>query len=260
MCPVFAVKDEVPDKSFFRRASCATLIIGLLAFWGGMLMAARMYPSEYDWRYMPVSNLLSFSRNPGGYIWGAAGIVLCGICGLLWTVLLIQRWKHERERIRLKGIRSLQFGYLCLMSAALLSHWLLQIRKGHEIVAVLAFASLLIGMVRLMFQTTERILLRRMHRFNGRVRLFAVIVASVAVLPILLAGIIQVYVHYVLPELPWVGLSWRTRGVPVYLSFAFWEWITCVVLSSYMAIASLLVYAVYPDYTARKGKGILRDR
>jgi hypothetical protein len=233
------------NKAFVRQASCATLIIGVLAFWGGMLMAARMYPSEYDWRYMPISNLLSFSRNPAGYIWGAAGIVLCSICGLLWTLLLAQRWRHEREGIRLHGIRILQFGFICLMSAPLLSHWLIQIQKGHEIVAVLAFTGLLIGIVRLMFQTVERTLLRRMHRFKDNARMYAAIVASVAVFPVLFAGMIQVYVHYVLPELPWVGLSWRTRGIPVYLSFAFWEWITCAMLSSYMAIASLALNTVY---------------
>jgi hypothetical protein len=30
-----------------------------------------------------------------------------------------------------------------------------------------------------------------------------------------------------------VGLAWRARGAPVYLSFAFWEWATCAVLSAY---------------------------
>jgi hypothetical protein len=67
----------------------------------------------------------------------------------------------------------------------------------------------------------------------------AVVVAGAAVFPILLAGLSQAYVFYALPQLHWVSLSWRDRGVPVFLSFAFWEWITCVVLSAYMAILPL---------------------
>ena len=250
MSPVFKFKKEIPDKSFLRRASCATAPLGVLAFWGGMLTAARRYPSEYDWRYMPVSNLLSPDRNPAGYLWASTGIVLCSLCGFCWAALLAQRWKHEGAGDRPHGIRALQFGNFCLMCAAVLPQWLLRIQKGHEILAVLAFAGLLIGMVRLMFQTMGRILLRRMRRFSSHARLYAAILASAAVFPILLAGLAQAYVHYMLPELHWVNLSWRARGVPVYLSFAFWEWVTCVVLSAYMAILPLATYAVYPTRKA----------
>lgn len=241
------------DKSFLRRAFCATAPLGVLAFWGGMLMAARRYPSEYDWRYMPVSNLLSPGRDPAGYLWASTGIVLCSLCGLCWAAVLAQRWNHGDAGDRPGGIRALQFGNFSMMCAALLPQWLLPVQKGHEILAVLAFAGLCIGMVRLMFQTVEQTLLRRMRRFSGHARLYAAIVASAAVVPVLLAGLAQAYVHYVLPELPWVNLSWRARGVPVYLSFAFWEWVTCVVLSTYMAILSLATRAVYSTRKAGKG-------
>jgi hypothetical protein len=250
MSPDFEFKKEIPDKSFLRRISCATASLGVLAFWGGMLMAARKYPSEYDWRYMPVSNLLSLSRDPTGYLWASTGVLICSLCGLCWTAVLAQSWNHEGAGDRPSGIRALQFGYFWMICAVLLSKWLLRIQKGHEILAVLAFVGLLIGMIRLMFQTSERILRRRIHRFSGRARLYAAILASATVFPILLAGLAQAYVHYVLPELHWVSLSWRARGVPVYLSFAFWEWVTCVVLSAYMVILSLATYAVYPTREA----------
>jgi hypothetical protein len=253
MSPVFEVKKEIPDKPFLRRASCATAPLGVLAFWVGMLMAARLYPSEYDWRYMPVSNLLSPVRDPAGYLWASTGIVLSSLCGLCWAAVLVQRWNHEDAGDRPRGIRALQFGNLCMMCAAVLPEWLLPVQKGHEILVVLAFAGLCIGMVRLMFQTIERTLLRRMSRFIGHARLYAAILASAAVLPILLAGLAQAYVHYVFPEFHWVSLSWRARGLPVYLSFAFWEWVTCVVLSSYMAILALATHAVYPTRKAGEG-------
>ena len=254
MPPLFEVKKEVPDKSFLRLASSATALLGVFSFWGGMLMAARQFPSEYDWRYMPVSNLLSPEHDPAGYVWASTGIVLCSLCVLCWTTVLVRRWKHEGAGDRPHGIRALQFGVFSMMCAVVLSQWLLRVRRGHEILAVLAFAGLCIGMIRLMFQTIERTLLRRMRRFKGHARLYAAILASAAVLPILLAGLAQAYVHYVLPELHWVSLAWRARGVPVYLSFAFWEWVMCVMLSAYIAVLSLAAHAVYP--TQKAGEGI----
>jgi hypothetical protein len=254
MSPIFEVKKDIPDKSFLRRASCATAPLGVLAFWGGMLMAARQYPSGYEWQYMPVSNLLSPDRNPAGYLWASAGILLCSLCGLCWVAVLAkQRWNHEGAGDRPSGIRALQFGNFCMMCAALLPRWLLRVQKGHEILAVLAFAGLLIGMVLLMFQTMGWILLRRMRRFSSHARLYAAILASVAVFPILLAGLAQAYFYYVPSELHWLSFSWRARGWPVLLRFAFWEWVTCVVLSAYIAILSLATYAVY--LTRKAGEG-----
>jgi hypothetical protein len=253
MSPVFEIKKEILNMSFFRRVSYIMAPLGVLAFWGGMLMAARRFPSEYDWRYMPVSNLISSGRDPAGYLWATTGIVLCGLCGFCWTAALAQRRGREDEEGRPSGIRALQFGNFCMMCAAVLPQWLLPIQKGHEILAVLAFGGLCIGMVRLMFQTIERILLRRMRGLFGHARFSAAILASAAVLPILLAGLAQAYVHYVLPELPWVNLSWRARGVPLYLSLAFWEWVTCIVLSAYIAILSLATRRVF--LTRKAGAG-----
>ncbi len=246
MSPVFEVKNEIPDGSFLRRASPAAALLGVLAFWGGMLMAAGRYPSEYDWRYMPVSNLVSPDHNPGGYLWASIGVVLCSLCWLCWAAALGRRRAHECPGDRPGGIWALRFGTICMMGAAALPKQLLRIQKGHEILAVLAFAGLCTGVVCLMFRTIKHILLRRMRRSSGHAPLYAVIAAGAAVFPILLALLTQAYVHYVLPELPWVNLSWRARGVPVYLSFAFWEWVTCIVLTAYMVVLSAAPHAVCP--------------
>jgi len=246
MCPFFKVKKEIPDRPFLRRAARAAAILGVLAFWGGMFMAASRYSSEYDWRYMPVSNLVSPDHNPAGYLWASTGTVLCSLCWFFWDSVCRP---HEGTEVLSGGIWALRFGNICMIGASVLPKWLLPIQKGHEILAVLAFAGLCIGVVWLMFQTIKQTLLRRMRRFSGHALLYAAIVAGAAVFPIFLAGLTQAYVHYVLPELPWVNLSWRARGVPVHLSFAFWEWVTCVVLSAYMVSLSLLTHMIF---TSRK--------
>ena len=132
----------------------------MLVFWAGVLIAARRYPSEYDWRYMPVSNLLSAGRNPAGHLWASMGIVLCSLFGLCWAAILAQRWAHANASGHPSGLRVIQLGNFCMACSAALPESLLPLRKGHELLTFLAFAGRCLGLVRLMFQTSERILLR----------------------------------------------------------------------------------------------------
>jgi hypothetical protein len=125
-------------------------------------------------------------------------------------------------------------GYVCMV-CALLPERFVPIPKGHELLALTAFFGLCIGIVRLTFQATEQLFRLRTRSCGGGPRFYAGLLAGIALLPILLAGVAPAYVSHALPELPWVGLEWRARGVPVYMSFAFWEWITCAVFSAYTA-------------------------
>jgi hypothetical protein len=238
MLPVklFEVKPAARFTEFVRKASRVAAPLGVLAFWGGVLIAAWLYPSEYDWRYMPVSNLFSAGRNPDGHLWASMGVVLCSLCGLCWVAILAQRCANAYAGGHPGGLRAIQLGSFCMACSAALPQSLLPLRKGHELLTFLAFAGLCLGLVRLMFQTTERVLARRTLGSISNSRRYASVLAGSAVLPILLAGLAQAYVFYALPALHWVNLSWRAHGVPVYLSFAFWEWVTCVVLSAYVII------------------------
>ncbi len=246
MTPVREPKKEITDTSFLRWAPPAAALFGVFAFWTGMVMAARRYPSEYDWRYMPVTRLLSPEHDPAGYLWAWTGIVLYSLGGFCWATFLARRGNHEGAEDRPKGIRALQFGYIFAICAAVLPQWLLRLERGHEFLTLLAFAGLCVGMIRLMFQTMERTLRKRMRRFTGHARWLASFLAGSAAFPILLAALAQLYVFYAHPELRWVSLSWRDRGVPVYLSFDFWEWVTCFALSAYTVILSLAFSAVHP--------------
>jgi hypothetical protein len=122
------------------------------------------------------------------------------------------------------------------MCCALLPERLLRIPQGHEFLALAAFVGLCIGLVHSAFKAVERS--ARLGNLAGSPPLQAGILAGVAMSPIVLAALAQAYVSYALPALPWVSLAWRARGVPVYLSFAFWEWVTCAVFSVYMVVLS----------------------
>ncbi len=209
--------------------------LGALAFWGGLWMAGRRYPAAYDWRYMTISSLVYADRNPDGYAWAWGGLMLCALGGLCWTTALIWECRAQDAGRRPPiAIWALGLGYLCMVGA-LLPARLLRIPKGHELLALSAFFGLCIGIVQLTFQVAERGFRLRIRSFPGNPRAYAGLLAGAALLPVLLAGAAPAYVSYALPELPWVGLEWRARGVPVYLSFAFWEWITCIVFSAYTA-------------------------
>ena len=208
--------------------------LGVLAFWAGLWIAARRYPTEYDWRYMSISNLLYPDRNPDGYQWAWGGLTLCALGGLCWTTALFRERSSGGTARRPIGIWALLVGYVCMV-CALVPERVLQVPKGHEILALMAFFGQCVGIVQLTFLASERSFRIRRHPFPGTPRLYAGLLAGAALLPILLAGLAPAYVSYWLPELRWVGLEWRSRGVPLYLSFTFWEWITCVVFSVYTA-------------------------
>ncbi len=227
------------ENVFLRRAACLPALFGVLAFWCGILIAEQRYGAEFDWRYMTVSNLLSPVHNPTGHLWAKGGIGLSGLCWLCWTVAISRGWGQRITGDNPRGIWPLGCGSVCMLCSGVLPLRLPGLPKGHEVLTVLAFVGLCLGVVCLAFQTVKRGFRLRADGPTRRRRLYGAALAGVVVLPIVLAGVAQAYVYYVLPELHWVGLSWRARGVPMYLSFAFWEWVTCAVLSIHLAILSL---------------------
>jgi hypothetical protein len=247
------------DFASVREPCCAIALLGVLIFWGGMVAAARQFPSDYDWRYMPISNLLTAARNPAGYLWAAGGVVSCGLCGLCWAAAVGWRRAQPPAGKRSWDLWALRLGNFGMACSAVPSHWLLLwVSKGHEMLTILAFAGLCLGMVQRMFRVVAQALQQRMRTSVRRQRLSAAFLAGIAVLPILLTGLIQAYVFYALPHLPWVNLGWRARGIPAYLSFAFWEWITCAVLSAYMVGLAVISATMTPSQTWVNNRAVSR--
>jgi hypothetical protein len=188
---------------------------------------------------MTISSLLYPDRNPDGYRWAWGGVALCGLGGLCW--ISGRFWNRGLSNaIRPLGIWAMGLGYLCMVCCALLPAGFLHIARSHDLLALSAFVGICIGTVHMTYCVVVRSLGQRARRFPGRPWIYASAIAGAALCPILLVSITQAYVSRALPQLPWVGLEWRERGVPAYLSFAFWEWVTCVVLSVYTSALSIL--------------------
>ena len=210
-------------------------LAGVLAFWAGIGMAGWEYPRELDWRYMTLSTLLSPNRNPAGHLWARLGLVLTACCNGWWALALGRHREAERSQRFRWAPWVLGAGSLCMLWVGCLSRPLPWIRKGHEVLTLLAFAGVCLGLLGLSAQCVRR----RFARWGAdgeRPRFVIATLAFLLLFPIVLAGATQAYVFYLLPQLPWVGLRWRAVGVPVYLSVAFWEWINCAVLSGYLVI------------------------
>ena len=227
-------------QTLSRQTCHAAAPLGVLAFWCGLWIAEQLYPSEYDWRYMTISSLLYPERNPDGYRWAWGGVALCGLGGLCWVAALIRMRRRSNAANWPVGIWALGLGYICMVCCALLPARFLHISRSHDILALAAFLGLCIGTVHLTYCAVDQRLQRRARTFPGRPWIYAGVIAGAALFPILLVSITQAYVSRTLPQLPWVGLEWRRQGVPAYLSFAFWEWVTCVVFSVYTSALSIL--------------------
>lgn len=227
-------------RTFSRQALYAAAPLGVLAFWCGLWIAARLYPSDYDWRYMTVSSLLYPERNPGGYRWAWGGVALCGLRGLCWVsaVFVSRRLAHTAGwPVR---IWAMGFGYICMVLCALLPARFLHIPRSHDVLALSAFVGVCIGTVLLTYHRVVRSLQRRARGFSGRRWIHGCVTAGAAMLPILQVIGTQAYVSRARPQLPWVGLEWREKGIRAVLSFAFWEWVTCAVFSAYTSTLSIL--------------------
>jgi hypothetical protein len=217
-----------------RRAAAVAASLGVLAFWCGMVLAARRFPSEYDWRYITISTLVYPDRNPAGWLWARGSLVLCGLAGLWWTLALVVESRSRAGRGS-AGIAPLGLGYACMTACALVPEWRIGIPRLHECLAMAGFFGICLGMARITW--TALAPGARRTRLPGSPRLHAAILVGVVLAPIVLGAAAQAYAYYVL-HLPWVSLGWRARGVPVYLSFAFWEWVGCGIFSTYMVVLS----------------------
>jgi len=135
------------------------------------------------------------SRFPGGYDW-----VYTVVSHLASTTRNPDggRWMAGSLLLALEGLFGLDLSVLG--------------RKGHEALALATFLGFYAGMLGLY--------VRRIRRSPA---FFAP--ALLIVLPLLGVGVTQLSLYLGQGTLGWVNPGWRELGVPLWLSFAFWQWL-----------------------------------
>ena len=136
----------------YRKQTLAVLL-GLLAvsFFGSLVMAAWMFPHNYDWRYRVISNLLSPRDNPGHYWLPAYGIILAAVLMLPFVAYLYRSLKTVSPNAARLSAGAFIAGIIALICACLVVpqhiHDILGIRRLHEFIARFAAGFIAIGML-----------------------------------------------------------------------------------------------------------------
>lgn len=209
----------------WTRAWFAASVLAYCIGWG---MAVLLYPTDYDWQYTVVSSLATKRDNPMGHFWYAGGFMVS--MALLWPYL------SGLKRHFGPGLSSLaRFSFLALRVAIVFGvlmglDWLFVTEserwftKGHEYLALVTFIGFYAG-----------ILAGLVHAAMGH-RGYWILTLAVAV-PLLAIGTTQLWLYFEQRELGWVGVRWREMGIPLWLSFAFWQWLSVTWL--YLALGLL---------------------
>lgn len=185
-------------------------LAALLTMFVGLLLAARHFPGGFDWAYTVVSALMSQKHNPVGSYWFAASLSLAML--LLWPyVSFLKRDLPDASRL-IKFIRvGLLFGML-LGAERLFIHDLSHLLyKSHELIALLTFIGLYFGILGLLIKLSVQ---------QPRLRLSMLLVA----IPLIVVSVRLFWLYLLQRETGWVDASWREKGIPVWASFAYWQW------------------------------------
>lgn len=182
----------------------------------GSVLAASRFPGGFDWAYTVASALASQKHNPEGSFWFAGALALA--MALLWPYAsaLERRQDSTHPGLLTFAIFALRTGLLggvlLGLERLLIRDLSAQVYKAHEILGLVTFFGLYIGTIGLL-------VCAMLHR---KVHVFALMLL---VSPLLAIGITQVWLFLDQRDLGWVDTDWRAMGVPVWLSFAFWQWL-----------------------------------
>jgi len=216
----------------------AVLALGTALSWNG-------FPGPYDWRYRAVSDLTSQVSNPGANIYNC---IAMGITG----AMLLPLPGYFRARLQDAARRTCIFSYYALyvgliagitiaFERSLFRNLSNQIHKAHEYMALVGFFGLFLGVVGFWLALAWQIQRRRpMPQWAMGLMLL------VSGAPMIGATLSEGYLYFVPNQLGWVGPHWAEFGIPVYLSFAFWEWIAWISVFIYLYLTLWLTPAAVP--------------
>jgi hypothetical protein len=188
--------------------ACFAMAVGIVS--AGAAVAIARYPGGFDWAYTVISRLASLQHNPAGGVWLAGALLPAMI--VLWPATGYLKRSMDDAAGPVTALRIGIIGGALLGVEGLLQLDLSVVhRKGHEILALLTFGGLYGGVLGLYF--------RRVRQQSA----FLAPALSV-VLPLLAVCVTQFVLWFDQRDLGWVNTSWRELGVPLWLSFAFWQW------------------------------------
>lgn len=196
-----------------------SLLVGAFLF-----LSASRFPGGYDWRYDVMCRLGYSWVNPGGCVCWSLALCLVCVMGFPCGGYFRMRLQHVSWRLSAFASGSLSAGLaagiLVGLDGVFLPRFDGLMPKLHEATATFAFVAIFFGVISFWYAMVKW--LRAMQHWSmGACVLLSLLVA----LPFTGAMVSQLYLFFVPNDLGWVGPGWAELGVPIYLSFAFWEWL-----------------------------------
>jgi len=197
-------------------------VLSVLVAWL-FVVSASVFPGGYDWRFDVMCRLGYAHVNPDGSAYWALALFLVCVMGVPCCQYFYLRLAATAPRraafARVVLATGLVCGMVIAMDGLLLSRLNEIFQKLHEVVATTAFASIFFGVLAFWSAMTTWL-----QRTQGWEAWQCVLLSLLVLVPMAGAMLSQAWLFFVPNDLGWVGPDWAERGVPYYLSFAFWEW------------------------------------
>jgi hypothetical protein len=206
-------------------------IASVTVLYAGIVIASRYFPGGFDWPYTVASALASHRYNPDGNVWYAGGFGLSMALHWPYVNALKEQLGASRSTLNRFALISIRIGLISGILIGIegvfirdLAQW---VTKGHELLAILAFLGLYLGLLIFLGQAMAR------RKIYG-------IPALLVTLPLVAIGITQFWLWISQRDIGWLNTEWREMGIPVWLSFAFWQWLAIVFLTIGLGALSLI--------------------
>lgn len=234
------------QANFVGNVSKSVLLTRLLPLsiasaFGTLIVAAHLFPKDYDWRVRVISKLTSPTDNPEGYWFAALGLITAMLLALPFAGYVAQRLRAVMPRVA----RSAGFSFVCGFMLMIVSI-LIQLAQPvilyalHTRLAYAAAGFFITGM----FCCCTCVLKDRVRLFGGQELLSPALAfywMSLTLLPVAFLALLGVLILLA----QHAGQTWAEefrqsfRRTPLW-QLAFWEW-TGMVLAFAFAVGSVLL-------------------
>ena len=190
-----------------------------------------------------VSSLISRRDNPDGNIYLCLGMAVAFLILYPLPGYFCSRLTKAAPKTAAFSYWAMRIGVFAAIAVGVERFFLVDLstylHKAHEAIALAAFMGMFLGIVGFWLAFT-----RTWQTYQSTLTTCGVFLLTAG--PMLGVASSQAYLYFTPNTLGWVGPHWAQWGVPVYYSFAFWEWLASAGIVVYLGLLLALLPAREP--------------